>query len=109
MTKASAVLAPLSKLTPLSSTPFSLKIPASIWPNSSPWTKLTNEGGATSETRDCNGDVGRSTAGSFEKPWGLSEGDAGFGGDQVNEHLAEAHDEAFLSGGRHRDKMEFVF
>ena len=35
VTNASAVRAPLSKLIPSSTTPFSLRIPASMWPNSS--------------------------------------------------------------------------
>lgn len=39
--------------------------------------------------------------GALRKP-GASASEAGFGGDEVDEHLAEADDEGFLAGGCHQ-------
>ena len=64
--------------------------------------ELSDERGSSAEAGDGDGDVGGSAAGGFEEARGFGEGDAGLGGDEVDEHLAEADDEWFLAGGCHQ-------
>jgi len=61
--------------------------------------ELANESGLAAESCDGDGDVGWSASGSLEETRGLGQGDAGDGGDEVDEHLAEADDET-ATGGR---------
>ena len=63
--------------------------------------EFSDEGGSSTETRNGDGDVSRSAAGGFEEAWCFGEGDAGLGGDEVDEHLAEADDQWFVSVGCH--------
>jgi len=60
--------------------------------------ELANESRLAAESRDGDGDVGGGAAGSLEETRGLGEGDAGDGRDEVDEHLAEADDEAGAGG-----------
>jgi len=54
--------------------------------------EFANEGGLAAESRDGDGDISGGAAGGLQETRSLRQGDAGDGGNEVDEHLAETGD-----------------